>query len=114
MATDASPQTELRALYSYKPSAETDAASPISGSHTITVPLTSISHQNSTDSNGGHDTLEALASQLPKFQADINAYLTERIERSKADGDREQMEKLERTVLDGDEEEDDEEEEEDE
>ncbi|KAK9247579.1 hypothetical protein V1506DRAFT_558284 [Lipomyces tetrasporus] len=111
MATDASPQSELRALYSYKPSVETDAVSSSSGSHTITVPLTSISHQTSTNSNGGHDALEALASQLPKFQAEINAYLTERIERFKVDGDREQMEKLERTVLDGDEEEDDDEEE---
>ncbi|KAK9317986.1 hypothetical protein V1522DRAFT_448693 [Lipomyces starkeyi] len=114
MTTDASSQSELRALYTYTASAETDSTTSNSSTHTITVPLTSIPCQNSNN-NDGQNTLEAVASQLQTFQAEINAYLSERIENSNADADRDVMAKLERTVLDGEmeNEDDDEEEEED-
>ncbi|KAK9377833.1 uncharacterized protein V1513DRAFT_428808 [Lipomyces chichibuensis] len=114
MTTDASSQSELRALYTFKASAETESTVSNSTTHTVTVPLTSISCENSNDDDG-QNTLDALASQLQTFQAEINAYLSERIDNSYADTDRDAMAKLERTVLDGEmENEDDDEQEKDE
>ncbi|KAK9240091.1 hypothetical protein V1525DRAFT_454212 [Lipomyces kononenkoae] len=109
--TDASSQSELRALYTYKATTATSSTLTNSSTHSISMPLTLPSSpcQNSSDDQS---TLDALASQLPTFQAEINGYLTERIENSHADGDKDAIAKLERTVLDGEMEDDDDDEEE--
>ncbi|KAK9370113.1 hypothetical protein V1509DRAFT_638278 [Lipomyces kononenkoae] len=106
MTTDASSQSELRALYTYKAAAATGTTLTTTSTHTITIPLA-----NSND--GDRSTLDAVASQLQTFQAEINAYLTERIENSRdAEGDRDAIAKLERTVLDGEMDDDDDDDEE--
>ncbi|KAK9465801.1 hypothetical protein V1512DRAFT_277189 [Lipomyces arxii] len=97
MTTESEPKPVLKAQYAY---ASSDGN--VFAFQTIEIPV------SGTD-------LESLASQLPQFQSDINAYLTERIASSTETGpDEAEVEKLERTVLDGDEEIDDDDDEEDE